>query len=147
MGSWHYYIDIKVDEKTLEEMLSEYEQNQVYQQIFYFGKRETTCEKEYNAGIASVIDNFMPANYLIYRFLSNYGNCNLWIRANDSECAYNFAERKSFMAFLYEAWESKINFAYSQMGVIALNYKNYYKIRNKLYRKYYIRIPRQENIR
>ena len=143
MGSWHYYIDIKVDEKTLNEMILEYEQNQIYRQVFFFGKRENECEKEYNAGIVSLIDNFMPANYLIYDFLSNYRNRNLWIRANDSKCMYSFIDRKSFILFLYEAWERKISFAYSQLGVLILNYNKYYKTRNKLYKKYYIKFPRQ----
>ena len=143
MGSWNYYIEIKTDKITLEHMIFEYEKNQTYQEMFYFGKFEDGFGDDYNAGFVSIIDNFLPANHLIYNFLSNYLPCSLYIRTNGIEFTYDFTKKSDFIKFMYDAWESKIDFAYDQLGVIAINYKRYHKIRNKLYKKYYIKIPRK----
>lgn len=143
MGSWNYYIEIKTDKITLDRMISEYETNQAYQEAFYFGKVEDGFQDGYNAGFASVIDNFLPANHLIYNFLSNYLPCNLYVRTNGIERAYDFTQKSDFIKFMYDSWKSKIDSVYDQLGVIVLNHKRYHKIRSKLYRKYYIKIPKQ----
>lgn len=143
MGSWNYYIEIKIDRITLDRMISEYEKNQTYQEMFYFGKCEDGFNDDYNAGFASVIDNFLPANHLIYNFLSNYLSCNLYIRTNGIELTYDFTQKSDFIKFMYDAWESKIDFVYDQLGVIVINLKRYHKIRSKLYKKYYIKIPKR----
>ena len=43
---------------------------------------------------------------------------------------------------MYDIWENKIDFVYDQLGVIAIKYKQYHKIRSKLYKKYYTRVPK-----
>ena len=141
MGSWNYYIEIKTDRITLDRMISEYEKNQTYQEMFYFGKCEYGFNDGYNAGFVSVIDNFLPANHVIYNFLSNYLSCGLYIRTNGIERTYDFTRKSDFIKFMYDVWESKIDFVYDQLGVIVINHKRYHKIRSKLYKKYYIKIP------
>ena len=55
MGSWNYYIEIKIDGQTLNRMISEYKQHQTYQEVFYFGKSEDGCSEGYSAEIISII--------------------------------------------------------------------------------------------
>lgn len=142
MGSWNYYIDLKVDKSILEDMIYKYQQNKTYQAAFYFGKKDESFSNNYNAGFMAVIDNFLPTNHLIYNFLSLYASHDLYIRTNRIERIYDFTRKSQFVKFMYDVWEKKIDFAYESLGVIVLDYKQYYKIRNRLYKKYYMRIPR-----
>lgn len=141
MGSWNYYIEIKADKPTLDRMVFEYSQNPTYQEAFHFGTLESSYSDGYNAEFVSIIDDFLPANHLIYNFISHYVSCNLFIKTNGIECIYDFAKKSDFIKFMYDAWESKIDFVYDQLGVIMVKYKRYHKTRNKLYKKYYMRIP------
>ena len=142
MGSWNYYIEIKIDGQTLNRMISEYKQHQTYQEVFYFGKSEDGCSEGYSAEIISIIDNFLPANHLIYNFLSKYHSYGLCIKTNDIERTFDFIQKSDFIKFMYDIWENKIDFVYDQLGVIAIKYKQYHKIRSKLYKKYYTRVPK-----
>ncbi len=140
MSSWNYYINLKINEQTFDNMVFEYNQNSAYQAAFHFGKIEGGSSDGYNVGIISVIDNFLPANHLIYNFLSHYISCDLYIKTNGVEHRYDFSKKSDFIKFMYEVWENKIDFVYDQLGVMVINHKQYHKTRNKLYKKYYVRI-------
>ena len=142
MGSWNYYIEVKADNETLQRMISEYEQSQIYKKMFFFGKCKDGYGDGYNAGIMSVIDNFLPSSHLIYSFLSSYIICDFYIKTNGIERIFDFTRKSDFIKFMYDAWEDKIDFVYDQLGVIAIDCARYHKVRSKLHRKYYIRIPR-----
>ena len=141
MGAWNYYIEIKADKQILDDMLSSYEQNKAYQTAFNFAKKDGSCLNGYNAGIEAVIDNFLPANHLIYKFLAPYVSCNLCIKTNEIERAYDFTQKADFIKFMYDAWEQNIDSAYERLGTMVVNHKRYYKLRNRLYKKYFIKIP------
>jgi len=140
VGSWNYYIEIKTDKSTLDRMALEYKQNQTYQEIFRFEIFEGCCDG-YHAGVEALIDNFLPTNYLIYHFLSCHASCDLCIRTNGIEQKYDFVKKSEFIKFMYDAWEEKIDFVYAQLGVIVIKNKQYYRTRNRLYKKYYVKIP------
>lgn len=140
MSSWNYYIEVKANEELLNHMILEYNKNSTYKKVFHFGVIQNSCNDSYTVGFVSTIDNFLQANYLIYNFLFNYIAHNLYIKTNGTECIFNFTKKSDFIKFMYDAWESKIDYIYNQLGVIIIDYKQYPKIRNKLYKKYYIKI-------
>ena len=141
MGSWNFYIELKANDFIIKNMLREYTENTVYQSSFYFGHIESDYEDEYKMIFVSVIDNFLPVNHLIYNFLSHYMYDKIYIKTNNIKHIFDFEKKSDFVKFMYDTWESKIDFVYDNLGVILINYKKYYKVRNKLYRKYYKKIP------
>lgn len=137
MGSWNFYLELKTDTITLNNMIREYNQNSTYQTAFHFGIIEGYCKTGFNTGFSSVIDNFLPENHLIYNFLSHFVSCHSYIKANEIEHMYDFSEKSDFIKFMYDAWETKIDFVYEQLGALVINHKQYYKTRDKLHKKYY----------
>lgn len=139
MGAWDFFVDIKVTPDDAKRLLQEYNSNKLYQSIFHFGIDSEWLDGEYNAWISSVIDNFLPANHLTFRFLSeikeNTGS--FPIKTYKTERLFDFERKSDFINFMYNAWEQRIDLAYRQVGVIILDPKKYDKTRNKLYRKYY----------
>ena len=140
MSIWHYYIELKADPVTVENMISVYNDNMEYRDTFVFEAASDENEDGYSAGISSIIDNFLPANYLIYNFLSRFSSCGFSIKTNNIERIYDFVGRADFIKFMYDSWQPQIDFLYSQFGTIVINYKDYSKVRNKLYKKYYKKI-------
>ena len=144
MGSLDYFIEIRTDSSTLNNMIQEYSRNSIYQSAFFFGKNNDDCDGM-SAGFIVAIDNFLPANHLIYDFLTNYISCDLHIETNGNKRKFDFGKKRDFIKYMYDIWERKIDFAYENFGAIIINHKNYYKQRNKLYRKYYKKIIRNQN--
>lgn len=140
MGAFEYYIQIRTDKITAEHMVSEYEKNSLCQRLFSLKSETDSCDG-YNVQLKAVIDNFMPANHLIYNFLSNYQSSGLHIRTNNIEQPYDFVKRADFIKFMYDTWQEKISCAYAQFGVMTINNRKYYKVRNRMYYKYYVKIP------
>ena len=132
MGSWNFFIELKVESTELNVLTNAYI-NSIYQKAFYFGISENT----YNVGISSVMDNFLPANHLIYEFLSLIAYKEFSIRTNNIERIFDFKNKADFISFMYNTWEQKIDSTYQQFGVFLMPIDNYYKHRNKLYKKYY----------
>lgn len=137
MGSWNFYIELKADDDTIKDMLYEYTKNTVYQTAFYFGYIENDYNDEYKMIFVSVIDDFLPVNHLIYSFISHYMCDKIYIKTNNIKRIFDFEKKSDFVKFMYDTWEDKIDFVYGNLGVILIDYKKYYKVRNKLYRKYY----------
>lgn len=142
MGSCEYYIDLKIDANTLDKMIFEYNGNLIYQTAFSFGALKDIGEDGFNAGFSSVVDNFLPATHLIYGFLLRFITNKSCIRANGIKHLFDFASKADFVMFMYSAWETKIDFTYEHFGVLLLDNRKYYKIRNRLYKKHYKKIPR-----
>lgn len=147
MGVWHFYIDLNVDAEVLDAMLSEYRCNNVYKRVFSFCKiTDESSFEGYNAGIESVIDNFLPAIYMIFDFLSEYARSGIRLKTNEKIAVFDFDKKSDFLKFMFEAWEEKISSMYENFGVLAVDYKEYYKTRNRLYKKYYVKIPRKQRL-
>lgn len=141
MGSLDFFINIKIESGDANMLLQEYKRNALYQSAFHYGIIEEWLHSEFNAGISSVIDNFLPANILIYRFLSQLQDTKdgFQIETLEIQRPFDFENKSDFVNFMYNIWEEKIDLAYQQFGVIVIDHKQYYKIRNKLYKKYYIK--------
>lgn len=140
MGSLNFYIEVKADEQVLSNMLQQYNSNQMHQRLFGFGVFETFSEENYHAGFEAYIDDFLPACHLIYGFLSRFASHDLYIRANGIEHLLDFPQKSDFCHFVYKAWEKKIDAAYARFGTLVIDYKQYYKTRNRLYRKHYMKL-------
>lgn len=142
MGSFNFFINLKLDNDSLAILDDKYKTNSLYQAAFYYGKTLGDKNNGYNAGISSVIDNFIPANRLIYNFLSTikFGNASIFIKTGGVERTFDFEKQSDFICFMYKVWEQKIISTYKQFGVILLDNNKYCKYRNKLYKKYYKKI-------
>lgn len=70
MGIWDFFIDLKIELNDATTLLDEYENSNLYRNIFHYGIIADEAKSEYIAGISSIIENFLPANNLIYSFLS-----------------------------------------------------------------------------
>ena len=51
-----------------------------------------------------------------------------------------FPKKSDFCHFVYKAWEEKIDAAYARFGTLVIDYKQYYKTRNRLYQKHYMKL-------
>lgn len=141
MGVFDFYINMKVEPDATAILLKEYKSNNIYHETFHFGIIADSVDNEFNAGISSIIDNFLPANILIYAFLSKIKKRNreILIQTRGHERLFDFCSKPDFIGFMYGVWEDKIDFVYQRYGTIILNPTSYYRIRNKLFNKYYKR--------
>lgn len=139
MGIWNFFIDLNVELEDATTLLQEYENSHLYQNVFHYGIVSVQAKSEYAAGISSVIDNFLPANNLIYSFLSREKerNGSFYIRTGEVVRLFDFEKKSEFINFMYNTWESSIDMAYKKVGVIIIDQNQYLKNRNRLYKKYY----------
>jgi len=139
LGVWDFHINLKIGTNDANSLLKVYNSNELYQSAFHYGIVVEWLENEYNVGISSVIDSFLPANSLIFQFLSTSSgeHPNYYIKTRDVERSFNFDRKADFINFMYNVWEDKIDAYYKQMGGLLLDHRNYYKIRNRLFKKYY----------
>lgn len=131
MGVLNYYIDIVAESDTLYALQNEYAYNTKYQEAFTFGITMSDSQVKERGGISSFIDNFLPANNLIFELLSNF-KTRIRIKTNGVEVPFNFNKKAEFICFMYSAWENEIDHAYKEYGTILLPPKKYYKVRNRL---------------
>lgn len=137
MGTLNFYLDLKADDRVLTDMLRRYEQNDTCKALFGLGRM--SAESEYSAGIEAYIDDFLPVCHLLYDLLLPYAADGLWIRANGRERPFDMACRADLVRFMDEAWGEAIDRAYARYGVLVAKYPRYYRTRNRLYRKHYLR--------
>lgn len=118
-------------------LLEVYRNNALYQSAFHFGIAPKWAEDDCNVGISSVIDSFIPANILIFEFITENidKKTNIHIKTLDIERAFDFEKKVDFINFMYNAWEEKINAYYKLTEAMLLN-QNDYKVKNMLYGKY-----------
>ena len=142
MGIWDFFIDLKIELNDATTLLDEYENSNLYRNIFHYGIIADEAKSEYIAGISSIIENFLPANNLIYSFLSQgkKRNGNFYIRTGGIERLFDFEKKSEFINFMYNTWETNIDIAYKNVGVIIINQNQHLKIRNKLYKKYHTKL-------
>mgnify|MGYP000082222549 FL=1 len=141
MGAWDFYVNLKIDASDAYALLAAYKNNALYQNAFHYGIAQNSAADEYNAGITSVIDSFLPANILIFSFITENLNkkSDFQIKTLDIERDFDFEKKVDFINFMYNAWEEKIDAYYKLFGGVLLNHNDYVKARSKLYRKYYIK--------
>lgn len=140
MGALDFYIDIKADESALNSLMNIYNSNPLFQTAFNFARFTNEYDIKFNAGISSVIDNFLPANHLIYKFLSLVNVKCIYIKTNGIEHNFDFPQKSDFISFMYCSWESRLDDAYRQYGTVLINVKKYRQSRNKLYWRYYKKV-------
>ena len=91
MGIWNFYIDVKCCPEFIDFLEKEYRNNSFYQRCFHFSRLPDGWSQDYSGGISSVIDNFLPANHLIYNFLSSHEyEKNFYIKSNGTERVFDF---------------------------------------------------------
>ena len=137
MGVFDFIIDIKTEEEIICFFNKEYGRNSLYQRAFYFNSFADNEDTKFNAGISSVLDNFLPANHLIYNFLSSAESKQIYIRTNGDERVFDFNCKSDFISYMYARWEKRLDAQYKQFGTILLDVKKHRQIRDKLYTKYY----------
>lgn len=93
MGSWNFYIDLKVDSDDANALLQEYISSDLFQSAFSYAMFPEWMDRNFNVGISGVIDNFLPTNNLIYKFLSKFKKGSLYIRTNGVERFYDFEKK------------------------------------------------------
>ncbi len=140
MGVFSFYIDIKADENVLNSLMNIYNANPLFQTAFHFARFTDEYDGKFNAGISSYIDNFLPANHLIYKFLSSVDVKCIYMKTNGIERNFDFPQKSDFISFMYTSWENRLDYAYRQYGTILINVKKYRQSRNKLYWRYYKKI-------
>lgn len=142
MGAYDFFINIKTEKDNAYSLLQDYNNNEIFQAAFHCGIPNQWVENGYNVGISAVIDSFLPANLLIFKFLSAYNRkeTNFYVKTRGVERIFDFEKQIDFLNFMYSVWEDKIDVYYKQMGGILLSHKNYYRTRNKLFKKYYIKL-------
>ena len=138
MGALNFSIECCVSLENVKILFKEYEGKNIYQKAFSFNSFDENISN-YDVGIIAMLDNFLPACSLIYKFLSMVQE-KIKIRTNNIETIFNFSESKDFTIFMYSCWYEKIENMFRNYGTVLLNSKKYYKIRNKLYNKYYEKI-------
>lgn len=138
MGCFDFYIELKIELNDANILLQEFKSNDLYKEAFHYGIFVEWLNSEFNAGISSKIDNFLPANTLIFRFLSllKETNKSFKMKTYEVERNFDFANKAEFINFMYSTWEKKIDSAYEK-GTILISSHKYYKVRDKLYKKYY----------
>ena len=146
MSVWEFYLELKTDDSTLDKMMCEYNKNSIYQTAFSFNVVDYDYIGEYKGNFSSVIDNFLPANYLIFNFLKSFVPSNSYIKANDIEHVFNFVKKTDFLKFVFDAWKPHIDYAYEHVGVIMIDVRRYHQIRNKLFWKYYKKFSPAPNL-
>lgn len=60
MGIWDFFIDLKIELNDATTLLDEYENSNLYRNIFHYGIIADEAKSEYIAGISSIIENFLP---------------------------------------------------------------------------------------
>lgn len=136
MSTESYFINLIIEEETANKLLEKYKQNQIFQDFFDFSLYDKEINSEYSTSIYSVFDNFLPANILIFKFLSNIDSP-IVLETKGTKLAFDFQTEEDFVCCMIKLWKENIKNCYSSLGVICINYKKYYKIRNKLKKKYY----------
>jgi len=142
LGTYEFFINIKTGKDDASSLLQDYNNNEVYQAAFHCGILDQWVENGYNVGISAVIDSFLPVNLLIFKLLSahNREDTVFYIKTRGIERIFDFEKQIDFFNFMYNVWEDKINVYYKQMGGILLSHKNYCRTRNKLFKKYYMKL-------
>lgn len=142
MGMESFYINLRINKEEAVTLLEEYHANNLYQNAFSFSLYKDDSNSEFGACITSLIDNFLPANCMIYKFLSflKLKQTTFSINTRKIEQEFNFEKKKDFIFFIYSVWEEAIDHTYKQFGALLLSQQRYYKTRNKLYKKYYKKI-------
>lgn len=139
MGTWNYSIELKLDISSVERLMQEYHKDSAYQTAFSFSLKPDGDTK-YNAVFMSIVDNFLPANYLFFDFLSISPQNVVPMRSNGVEFVFPNNSRVDFMSFMFNIWEEKLGYVYSHFGAFLIAPSMYYKARRRLVRKYYKRV-------
>ena len=138
MGVYNFFIDLKLEERYIDMLKQEYQNSDIYQKAFHFNQLSNDIYTDYNAGISSVLDNFLPSNHLIYKFLCSCNCKKIYIRTNEIERLFDFETKSDFISFMYTSWEKKLDCAYHECGTFMIDVKKYRIVRNRLYKKYYV---------
>lgn len=84
-----------------------------------------------------MFDNFLPANYLFFDFLSRNTLDVIRMRSNGVDFVFPRSSRSDFMHMMFDIWEKKLGYVYSHFGAFLIPPSRYYQARRKLYKKYY----------
>ncbi|MBQ9115896.1 MAG: hypothetical protein IJY04_02630 [Clostridia bacterium] len=82
---------------------------------------------------------FLPACLSVWEILSRFRDRvgEFTFESKREKRRFDFESRYCFVCYMYGLWEKELDTLYDQMGCVMFLPDEYYKKRNRLYRKYY----------
>lgn len=137
-----FYINLKIDKSYTKVLYDKYYSNEIFRLAFIFKNFDKFSDDDFNICIEALIDNFLPSCMIIYEFLEGFKQAkfNFQIETMGIKYDWDFDNKSKFISFMYDKWEKKILYVYSQLGALLIDYNKYYINRRKFFKKKYRKI-------
>jgi hypothetical protein len=139
MGIEDFYLKVKLQDDNMEEVEKIIKSNKVFSD--YINHHIDNEDKELEMQAAKVC--FFPACQIIFDLLKavDVENHIEKVSSRRTDTAFSFESSVDFFCWMYKVWEDVLFWFHRDWGAFLINSANYYKVRNKMWKKYFIKYP------
>ena len=134
MGIESFYVNIKIENFSADNILCFFQKKQVFESAFSYHWDDTNQELSIQAALVS----FLPACELLYELckMITQESRIIEIESRRTTHLFDFNSFTEFFTWIYSCWGEKLEYFNNNWGAFIVKPTDYYKARRKLRKKY-----------